>query len=336
VAAQAAVELEFVRLHLQPEITHEQVHRELDAAIEIFERFDDEAGLASAFGLRGTVLFWRGHCAEALEQLDRAVLHARCAEDRVQENLSLRYVLTVLVSGPTPVAAARSRVEEIQAEVTPSGLLQVALLRVRGELEAMEGRLDAGRDLVLQARALATELGLNLLLDASIPRVLAEIELLAGDPAAAEQVLRPACERLERIGDWGHLTSGVPYLVDALARQGRAEEVAPLLDAVAQRSIEDDMDAQIGLARAEAKILAHRGRFEDAERRARDAVADAEQTEYLDLRGRALWDLAEVLELAGRPADATEALEGALDAYERKGHVAMAERVRERLAGLRG
>ncbi len=42
-------------------------------------------------------------------------------------------------------------------------------------------------------------------------------------------------------------------------------------------------------------------------------------------------DLAEVLSLAGRPKEAAEALERALERYERKGNVVMAGRTRDRL-----
>ena len=46
-------------------------------------------------------------------------------------------------------------------------------------------------------------------------------------------------------------------------------------------------------------------------------------------------DLGEVLALAGRPEEATGALEEGLTRYERKENLVMAERVRARLAELR-
>ena len=43
-------------------------------------------------------------------------------------------------------------------------------------------------------------------------------------------------------------------------------------------------------------------------------------------------DLAEVLLLAGKRDEATAALRHALERYERKGHLVLAQRMRERLA----
>ena len=84
-----------------------------------------------------------------------------------------------------------------------------------------------------------------------------------------------------------------------------------------------------------AKVLAHRGRHAEAERLAREAVAMSGGTETLNGQGDANADLAEVLVLAGRAEDATEAFEQALARYERKGNVVMAARMRDRLEGLR-
>lgn len=52
----------------------------------------------------------------------------------------------------------------------------------------------------------------------------------------------------------------------------------------------------------------------------------------LSYQGDAFADLAEVLSLGGRPEKAAEALEQALERYERKEKVVMAERMRRRLA----
>ena len=57
------------------------------------------------------------------------------------------------------------------------------------------------------------------------------------------------------------------------------------------------------------------------------------ETDALIDQANAFMDLAEVLEAAGRPAEAREALERALETYERKEHVVGAERARAALAG---
>jgi hypothetical protein len=65
-------------------------------------------------------------------------------------------------------------------------------------------------------------------------------------------------------------------------------------------------------------------------------VAIAESTDSLGEQGDVLVDLAEVLSHAGRADAAAEALEQALDRYERKKNLVMAERVREQLAATSG
>ena len=79
---------------------------------------------------------------------------------------------------------------------------------------------------------------------------------------------------------------------------------------------------------------AHRGEPREAERLAHEAVAIAERTDALNVQGDALCDLAEVLAAAGRTDEAAQALEQALERYERKKNLAMAARVRPRLDAL--
>lgn len=56
----------------------------------------------------------------------------------------------------------------------------------------------------------------------------------------------------------------------------------------------------------------------------------------LNAQGSAYADLGTVLTRAGFPDEAAAALAQALDRYERKGNLVMAQRLRERLAALGG
>jgi hypothetical protein len=66
--------------------------------------------------------------------------------------------------------------------------------------------------------------------------------------------------------------------------------------------------------------LAEQGRPREAERLARDSVALAERTDYLNDHAGALEDLAHVHTSRGDPAAAQRAREAALDVYRRKGN----------------
>jgi hypothetical protein len=85
----------------------------------------------------------------------------------------------------------------------------------------------------------------------------------------------------------------------------------------------------------QALVQASRGEHVEAEQLAREAVAIGEQTDALNFQGDALCDLAEVLQSAGSPDEATATLAQAFDRYERKGNLVMADRTRTRLAELR-
>jgi tetratricopeptide (TPR) repeat protein len=63
------------------------------------------------------------------------------------------------------------------------------------------------------------------------------------------------------------------------------------------------------------------GDHERAEALAREAVRLGEPTDLLNTRADALFDLAEVLRLAGRPEEAVTALAKAARLYEQKGNL---------------
>jgi hypothetical protein len=67
---------------------------------------------------------------------------------------------------------------------------------------------------------------------------------------------------------------------------------------------------------------------------AREGVARGEETDQLSWQGDSWWDLAEVLLVGGKTAEATEAFQQALGRYERKRNLAMVAQVRARLASL--
>ena len=90
----------------------------------------------------------------------------------------------------------------------------------------------------------------------------------------------------------------------------------------------------VGIDALEARLLARRGRFEEAERLARKACAAAEKTNFLLTRRLAGLSLVTVLELKGEPEEARRELERLLALFEAKWDVVMAGRLKERLGEL--
>ena len=83
-------------------------------------------------------------------------------------------------------------------------------------------------------------------------------------------------------------------------------------------------------------MRASRGEHEEAERLAREAVSISGRTDAPMWHGDALYDLAEVLQLAGRTDEAAAVFEQALEQYELKQTMPLVEQTRARLAVLRG
>jgi tetratricopeptide (TPR) repeat protein len=236
-------------------------------------------------------------------------------------------VLIASMHGPITVTAGLARAEQMRGQVEGDHRLKATVMRARALFEAMRGNFDVARDLVAAAVALAEQLGLEV--EASNAQSdTAEIELLAGRPAEAERVLRVAVDALQRRGDVGHLATVAPLLADVLYRQGRPDEAMSLTELVARSALAEDLDPQVAWRRVQAKLVAQRGDFDDAVRLAREAIALAERSDYLDLHARAIEDLVEVLRLAGRSQAALGELEPAILLHEQKGNIVAVARTR--------
>jgi class 3 adenylate cyclase/tetratricopeptide (TPR) repeat protein len=331
-ATDAAVALSYLRLLAVPETSDEAVARDLEDAIRVFEELGDEGGLARALGVAGTLRYWKGEAVAAGDDLERAARYARDVGDRAQEAQSLHYALMAILFGPTPVTEALERVEELRPRAEGNRRFEVTLLRASAQLEAMQGRLASARELIAQARALAQELGLEIILAAGVAWVAGYVQLLAGDASAAERELRPACEELERMGNWGNLAFLAPTLADALFAQGHDEDALRLTELTERITNSWDAQPQIAWRRVRAKLLARRGEVDEAERLARKATALAARTDFLDDRAQAVADLAEVLRVAGRSKESAVAVEEAIGLHDRKGNVIAAETLRGLLA----
>jgi tetratricopeptide (TPR) repeat protein len=232
--------------------------------------------------------------------------------------------------GSTPLADFLAWLDEREVQFGPDW--QAA--HWRSAAFAMLGRFDEARRLQseyqdgLEERGDLLNLGSHLSMDA------ANIELLAGDPAAAAALAERGCRILEDAGERSWLSTGACRYASALYELGRLDEAEEWARKGSDMGGSDDMATQVLAGQVLAKVLARRGQHAEAERLAREAVAGADGTDSLVSQGDVRLDLAEVLELAGRRDDATAALREALERYERKGALVPAQRARERLAAL--
>ena len=331
--ADAWVALARLRLHQESDARHEQIRHQLDDAIPIFKDEGDNAALARALGFAGQLRFWSGDTSGAMADLAQSAEHARAAGDRVEEQQSIGYMLLAIQNGPMPATEALRRCALLRADHPGNRGLEGSILRCECRLEAMRGNHERARGLNAEAAAIAEELGFELR-SAGIRHDAADNELLAGNPAAAEQIIRPAAENLLRMGDYGHYVTLGPVMAEALMRLDRDEEATQIIDLVAERTIDDDLDAQIAWRRVRARLLARQHRYADAEHIAREGIERANGTDFLDHQARAHEALADVLAAAGRPKEALAALRQADDLYEQKGNVVAVASARARYTEL--
>jgi tetratricopeptide (TPR) repeat protein len=162
----------------------------------------------------------------------------------------------------------------------------------------------------------------------------ADVEWYAGDIHAEERERRSGYEAFARMGAWGFRATSAAWLARTLVELGRNDEALELTRESEELAGEDDISAQVPWRGARAKILARRGAHEEAERIAREGVAIAERTDWLNLRGDALMDLADVLRLMDRFTEARQNVQQAVQLFERKGNTVMASRARAFLEHL--
>jgi ATP/maltotriose-dependent transcriptional regulator MalT len=274
--------------------------------------------------------FCRWEAAAAAQQ--RALEHARLAGNiRLEARMASAYANS-LCDGPTPVATAIARCEEMLERLDHKQSAGVVLNSLAC-LVALNGDFERARDLYRRARAMLEDIGAAVLA-ASTSFWLARVELLAGEPAVAEVELRRDYARLEEMGEVFFRTTVGSMLAQALLAQGRTAEAEALAVEVHALAASDDIEVDSICRSVRAKALAGRGEFVEAVRLAEEAAAVIPRAEAPLMRMEALVDLAEVLVASGDRTRARQALEEARELCELKEMAAPLARVEALLDGL--
>lgn len=318
-----------------PEATHADALIVGYEAIEVLQELGEDGGLGEALRLVGIINLWAGHCEEALELWERGVEHARKAGDRRLEMDTRHFIGLALTQGPTPVAEALGRIDEMLAQAGDDPMLRAQMTRYQSEMLAMQGLGKEARACIAEGIELAHEMGLTMALGAGFQRSAGCVALYEGDLVGAEAALNDGIDRLTRIGDIGHLVSVAADLALVLLESpGREREVIELADIHAGTVIEDDVDAVVRWDAARARALVRLGEVDEAERLARGSVERAERTDYVELRGISRNALAEVLERTGRLDEARRQLEKMVSGYKAKGNSILAAAGRRKIETL--
>jgi class 3 adenylate cyclase/tetratricopeptide (TPR) repeat protein len=315
-----------------PDRGPDRYRADVQQVLSLLERLGDRQGQARAWRLLGLDSYLRCQVGRAEDEFQRAVDHARSAGDERVEAGTLYALVQAAFWGPTPVADGIRRCQEIRGRAEGSYRVEMAALHTLAGLHAMAGEVELARELGAAAAQIAGKLGPNRFA-ALCSQFLGQVELLAGDPGAAERWLRWGSGILERMGERGLRSEITANLARALAAQGRDDEVVELAALSGELAVRDDLYAQVERRGPLAVVLARRGRPAEAERLAAEAVELARDSDMLAMQAGALLDLAQVLRLDGRGAEAVPLARQALELAEGKGHLVAAAQARDLLDG---
>ena len=332
-AVQARIRVLLAEIHHRHGLSHAQTLAECEAATAILDSAGDLQGLAEAWLLAGTLSHCLGDSPADQEAFERALAYARqTGNRRAQIHASGRLGATLLQL-PVPADAAIARIEPLLQAASGDPWAEAEMLGPLSGLYAYAGRLADARTAI--ARYQSTFDGFGAKIAAARGTVTSgEIELVAGDPAAAERRLREGYEALHAMGERGYLSSLAGVLAEAVYRQGRLDEAQQLTEEARALAAGDDLDAQARWRATTAKLLARRGQFPAARRLAAEAVALVPPTSWAVLQAETLMARAEVDRLAGAPGLAEASLREALRIYEDRRAVPLAEQAKTALASL--
>ena len=317
---------------LEPEGASVLIEELVEDLIPRLERWNDDLGLAIAHFSLSQVSWNACHFALARDELTKSLRHAEAAGDRTYARLAAMTRVAAAFLGASSVDDFLADAQDLEERASESPIMRSMSLMIRAASAAMKGEHDRARELTAEGFDVAVEVS------GRPPQGHYEatwrIETLAGDHAAAEEQARIGYERLSAVGDVGHLSTAAGKWAQTCFHLGRFEDARRLAAECRETSASDDAVNQVLWRGVEAKLAAREGRFQEAERLAREGIGWADGTDMLFEQATARADLAEVLRMAGRADDARVALEEAIDRASRKGATAMVESLQHAVDAL--
>ncbi|HJQ75052.1 MAG TPA: tetratricopeptide repeat protein, partial [Gaiellaceae bacterium] len=291
------------------------------AALPLLEALGDDEGLVHVWQALGLVANMHSRFESWADAIEQALLHARRSSQRIAGS----FILSVpLAMGPTPASVALAKLDSFVADEEHPGDIEL-----RSLLLAMLGRVEEGWEAGLRADAQLRELGLL-----GGPIWLGELAMIDGDDEKAARYLREGCDEMEQRGATAQLSTYVAILARVLCFLGDPDEAERLARKGRELGDPEDVWTQALWRQAQALVHSARGEHDEAVRLVEEALGWWSRTDSLPREGEAHCDHARVLEAAGRRDEALAAWQAALDCYERKEILPLAQRVRERIAEL--
>jgi class 3 adenylate cyclase/tetratricopeptide (TPR) repeat protein len=328
----ARMERSYLRLFTDREADVTELFKLAHDANPVFEQLGDDRALGRTWRhigyARGSM---EGRCAEWLEASERALVYYRRSGWSAAGCLGS--IGAALYYGPTPVPEGVDRCEELLTETTDR-LGTANVLTFLGGLHALADRFEDGFAFLAEANTIYREIDALYMQMDDNSRVLGRTHRLAGDSEAAERVFRECGETFERVGNAAGLASVAAELGQSLYAEQRYSEASDWCRLAEKSAPSGDVAAQFAWRGLRGRLLAREGLIAEGETLAVDAIRIAEQTDALTHHGEALLDLAEVLRLGERHAEAAARIEEALALFDAKENAASARLARSLLAEL--
>ena len=303
-----------------------------EGAAALLESEGDLEGVAEVWLSAGRLRFWCGDTRAAEQALQRAAAARRSGNHRAEPE-SRTWLAVVLWDLPIPFDVVVGRTKRLLEAASGDPWDEAAILAPLAMAYGYAGRFAEARAANRRAQAIFTASGAKL--DRARCALLAgQIELMAGDPAAAEQILWEVYEALRAMGENAIRSSIVTLLAQAAYAQGRFDQALQLTEEGEALAGAGDVYSQCRWRATRAKLLARRGQFDAAARLAEEAVTLVPATCEVLERAEFLVVQAEVARLAGAVGQAEASLRRALQFYQDRRLVVLAERAGALLAGL--
>ena len=295
-----------------------------------FEASGDQWGAALAMATLGSLAWSRCRAAEAGPLWRRAI---DLFESSGQGGMAAEYrgwLASVDVWGPTPCSTALRNLEDLAQDSAGSPGAEMSVASSVGTVLVMLGELEEARRRFEAADRYLLERGRRLV-QAHSSQEMGYLELMSGNAEESARILGESARALEGMGSDAVGIISVMH-GHALYYCGRYDE-ADVAVAVAITSGYGVSEHALALS-VRGMVAARRGAFGEGERLAREALLVIDESDFLCDRGDARVALAEVLQLAGRPVEAADAVREAIALYEAKGNVLQAGHARARLDSL--
>jgi predicted ATPase/DNA-binding XRE family transcriptional regulator len=335
-AEQARIRVQLTEIHKRHNLSGRAgagALEDCEAAIAVLDAAGDLEGLAEAWLLAGKLRFDRNEWPAARRAMERAIAFGRQSGNHRAWILASHWLGSIFMMSPIPADAAVDCVEQLLHEVGSEPYAEEGVLMPLAQLYAYAGRIADARAAIGRSKAIITGFASKLGLAFSAFAA-GEIELIAGDPAAAEGYFREGYEAFRAMGERGYLGHLAGLLAEALYAQGRLDEAQEMTEEAEATAGPSEDEARVVWQSTKAKVLARRGQFHAAKQLIAEAEAVISPTSWAINQAAVLMAKAEVSWLAGAPDQAAASLRAALQIFEDRHVVPLAEQVNAALASL--